>query len=274
MPSMLCYQNAFIGEKTRGVFSRLEPGKTYQGDLEYFSVLWEVSEQMAYFALLALDSAGALEVVIQSNGQISAAVVDGADLPDPLPDRHIAIICKDEWGNRSFRVVRYGSTPLPEENPEPLRLFNPGVDESKVAPAERSSAAVAGLIGERWNLIPDVVKVRDMRSRKKNVNARMRDAFWVEHWEEAIEMLCDESRFQWLRKSSPGWSANIDWFLRPGTVVKIIEGYYSEDRSNVESESAFERFKARFAAGESIRDIPDTPAQQRARARLKAQGFS
>lgn len=62
-------------------------------------------------------------------------------------------------------------------------------------------------------------------SRKKALNARLGDDWWADHWKEAIEI---GSKSPFLRgENDRGWKIDFEFFLKPETVTKIIEGKYS-----------------------------------------------
>jgi hypothetical protein len=101
--------------------------------------------------------------------------------------------------------------------------------EQKDAPPETAPAAAPispDEIIESWNkLSPQFKKACDW-SKKRNValGARVRESFWRDNWRAALEKL-PSSPF--LRgESERGWKANLDWFLKPDSVTKIMEGQY------------------------------------------------
>ncbi len=59
-------------------------------------------------------------------------------------------------------------------------------------------------------------------ARKAALLTRSRDPFFVANWKEAIEK-CRLSSFC-CGQNKTGWVANIDWFLKADTVVRIMEG--------------------------------------------------
>jgi hypothetical protein len=73
----------------------------------------------------------------------------------------------------------------------------------------------------RWNDSPGAVSARSIKgSRLKHFRARCRDPSW--DWGAALgkfPLTCFSS-------DPAGWQPNIDWFLRPETVGKILEGAY------------------------------------------------
>lgn len=72
--------------------------------------------------------------------------------------------------------------------------------------------------------------------RKTAAKARLRDGYFVANWKEAIAKV-GQSRFC-NGVNQRGWRANLDWFLSPDTVVKIMEGKY-DNRGAVVSPGIF-----------------------------------
>lgn len=82
-----------------------------------------------------------------------------------------------------------------------------------------------------WNEIPGVVHVRDMTpGRKKSLRARMADPTWTAHWAEGLQRVA-ASKFC-RGQGEGGWRANFDWFVRPDTLTKILEGVYDDRRTS------------------------------------------
>lgn len=62
--------------------------------------------------------------------------------------------------------------------------------------------------------------------RMKSFNARLRDSHWIDNWRTA---LAKAAALLWLRgENARQWVADIDWFLRPRTVARILEGKYDD----------------------------------------------
>lgn len=81
---------------------------------------------------------------------------------------------------------------------------------------------------EQWNLSALVNGWRPCRkmtaARANSLRQRLMDAWWRDNWREALQKA---GPIPGLRgQNDRKWIADIDWFLRPGTVVKILEGFY------------------------------------------------
>ena len=65
--------------------------------------------------------------------------------------------------------------------------------------------------------------------RRKQLLARWRDPWWREHWRQALER-AGPSRFL-NGANDRGWRIDLEFFLRPDTVAKIMEGKYDNRNS-------------------------------------------
>jgi len=87
-----------------------------------------------------------------------------------------------------------------------------------------SSSSVNDVVNE-WNLLGRPFgRVLRIGARESHLRNRLSDPWWCENWRSALEKM----------KTIPGlrgendreWVADIDFFLRPDTVAKILEGKY------------------------------------------------
>ena len=65
--------------------------------------------------------------------------------------------------------------------------------------------------------------------RRRSLEARLREPFFVQNWREAMAKIRKSSFCR--GKNDRGWRADFDWFVKPGSVVKIMEGKY-DDRTS------------------------------------------
>lgn len=78
--------------------------------------------------------------------------------------------------------------------------------------------------------------------RRKAMQARWRDPWWREHWREALDR-AGPSAF--LRGGNErGWVIDLEFFLRPDTVAKILEGKYDDRKPTRPGNSAAAREQA------------------------------
>jgi hypothetical protein len=114
------------------------------------------------------------------------------------------------------------STLYPNPTPNPVPE---GEDTTRnaSAPSPDLSAVV-----DAWNSLgPPFPSVRGLsEKRRRALRSRLADPDWRSSWRDALARL-PTSRF--LRgENDRGWRANIDWFLRPDSVTKILEGQYDD----------------------------------------------
>ncbi len=76
-----------------------------------------------------------------------------------------------------------------------------------------------------WNERSGGVKVRNLSpGRQSALRARLRNQFWVDNWRAAIDKIAT-SKFC-HGQNDRGWKADIDFFIRPDTISKVLEGKY------------------------------------------------
>jgi hypothetical protein len=76
-----------------------------------------------------------------------------------------------------------------------------------------------------WNSRNELAKVRSVtQNRKRAIKARMNDPFFRQNWKEAFQRML-ESPFL-TGTNDKGWRADFDWFIKPDSVPRIMEGKY------------------------------------------------
>lgn len=110
-----------------------------------------------------------------------------------------------------------------------------------------ASLAVANKIVNEWNMVDGVTMCRSVTpKRRQAVAARMKDQFWRENYSGAMERIRTLPALH--GKNDQGWRADIDWFLRPDTVARVIEGKYDNWKpTTTKSESRSRNNRAAFA---------------------------
>jgi hypothetical protein len=76
-----------------------------------------------------------------------------------------------------------------------------------------------------WNRIPGVVHVRELTvARKRSLEVRLSEPEWSESWQAGLAKIAAS---EFCRGTSDsGWKASFDWFIKPDTLTKILEGKY------------------------------------------------
>jgi hypothetical protein len=164
------------------------------------------------------------------------------ELPD-FGDR-VVKISAEKWWLKKFIQFQYGElnpsnrvhqaviSRLPKEGPC-KGLISP-ILGAKDKDKEKDSS-LGGSRGKElfdlWNSIitAPLQMVRGISdARKKAAAARLKERP-IDEWKQIIQRA---NRSSFCRGDNErGWTANIDWLLRPDTAIKIIEGKY-DDRTN------------------------------------------
>jgi hypothetical protein len=63
--------------------------------------------------------------------------------------------------------------------------------------------------------------------RRTALRARMRDPTWRDGWREALDRIPKCSFL--MGHGSRRWKADLEWFLRPDSVSRILEGKYDDN---------------------------------------------
>jgi len=112
-----------------------------------------------------------------------------------------------------------------------------------IKPRDEQSTAIldmdcseARAVLEAWNAMgkPFPYVQRLSPGRQKQMHARLANAIWVRTWRDAIKKIPQLPGL--CGANDRNWVAGIDWFLRPDTVDKILEGRYDHwgvDRANL-----------------------------------------
>jgi hypothetical protein len=141
-------------------------------------------------------------------------------------------------GKGNVRWKEDGAEPSPRPSPKPSVLKTGSrVEESRVeerttdaSEPAKHPAGPAPISGDEfktaWNAqVANVPKCRDWtKARAAKLKARCADAFWLARWREAMSKIGTSAFLQGGSKG--GWRADIDWFLQPDSVTKILEGKY------------------------------------------------
>jgi hypothetical protein len=81
--------------------------------------------------------------------------------------------------------------------------------------------------------------------RSKSIAARAKDAWWVANWQEALKRAGASPFFRGANER--GWVIDLDFFIRPDSCTRILEGKYDDrkpDQTTPPAASDFQRVKA------------------------------
>lgn len=134
---------------------------------------------------------------------------------------------------------------LPEKVEESEKnLLKKQEEETPEAGASSSAAEAADPLPDllkAWNGAGMGKVLKLTPGRRTHARARLSEAFFRGHYPEALQRL---SQSAFCRgENDRGWRADFDWFIKPDTLPKILEGKY--DNKSPGSANASKR-KARF----------------------------
>jgi hypothetical protein len=97
-----------------------------------------------------------------------------------------------------------------------------------------------------WNRVEGFQQIREMTEKRvKALRARTQDPGFRSRWREGIAMAGKTSFCK--GGGSQGWRADVDWFLRPDTLTRILEGAYCERKPAEKMAETPEQTEARIA---------------------------
>ena len=112
--------------------------------------------------------------------------------------------------------------------------------EAEAGQAPRPPSLSPADILVEWNSMAKrtgIPKASMTSSRRKSLKERLKDRQWRESFRDAIAAI---PKIPFLTGSNDrGWRANIDWFIRPDSVAKTIEGVYGRVDPNHKTDLEF-----------------------------------
>lgn len=143
---------------------------------------------------------------------------EGDESPDEMR-RKIYVESGNEKGIKTEAKGNETGNILPIPIPRPI-------PEEKRAPSADPPSLESELI-QTWNGIGGIVHVHKMTDRRKrSLKARLTDEDFAVNWRPALVRIAKSSFCRGMNER--GWRADLDWFLRPDTITKILEGKYDE----------------------------------------------
>lgn len=149
----------------------------------------------------------------------------------------------EQISETSENLRNFGKSPYTLHNNTEHNITEPDIKLVDVLSPElvkvdrkKENAVVDGIIKEvsnckdviaKWNSLeapfPKVIK---LGKRADVLRARLKDKWWSENWEKAMDIL---KTLDFCKgKNDRGWVADIEFFLRPDSVAKLLEGKYRD----------------------------------------------
>lgn len=127
----------------------------------------------------------------------------------------------------------------PQDNPVDKRPHNPKITSSSSSSSSSNNKEGEEVV-EAWNQSEFPKCMSISIKRKASIKQRMADPFFSQKWREALDRI-KTSAFC-TGKNDRGWKADIDWFLKPDSVVRIMEGKYDNRNGNSQTQQKFRMF--------------------------------
>lgn len=101
-----------------------------------------------------------------------------------------------------------------------------GVDVCDISPSgDGEESKKLPEVFQVWNGIDGVTHARQLTANRRTaMRNRLSDHVWAESWRQGAAKVAASDFCK--GQNSSGWRADIDWFLRPDTLTKILEGKY------------------------------------------------
>jgi hypothetical protein len=95
-----------------------------------------------------------------------------------------------------------------------------------------ASLAISNTVAKEWNMVDGITQCRSLTNKRRQaIAARWKEEFWRINWQKALEKIAKLPALH--GKNDQNWVADIDWFLRPDTVARVIEGKYDNWKPTV-----------------------------------------
>lgn len=173
--------------------------------------------------LVTLDAMLGCDGFAQSLVDVGWLRVREGSLEVPNYDRHLSMNAKIR-GNSQVRQQKSRSQKCHTKSvTKALPEIEIEIDNKEIEKKEVVEAFSKELL-QQWNTR---MGRRDHMTPKrlKAINARTRDRFFMENYEQALELA---SRSPFLRgENDRGWKADLEFFLKPDSIAKILEGKYT-----------------------------------------------
>lgn len=120
-------------------------------------------------------------------------------------------------------AVPVGSPPTTRDGP---RLV---LDEDASQDATATLKAAADRLAKAWNACQGVARVATWNEKRKSqLRQRLKSKVDGRPWMEvAIEVLTGGNfPHGWLKDNEKNWKPDLEWFMRPSSLPRVVEGYY------------------------------------------------
>lgn len=174
---------------------------------------------------------GALRgLICQSCNKVVGLVESGRSTISTKAEKCLSYVLKYSGGNAD---VINGNGTVTQSEAE--------ADTKEKGKAVKPTSPSPSIVVEAWNStsLPHIQNLSG--DRERHLGARLGEPFWVENFLKGIEM-ADKSDFL-KGKNDKGWKITFDFFIKPGSLEKILEGKYANNTPNGKTDTAPEFLK-------------------------------
>lgn len=129
--------------------------------------------------------------------------------------------------SQRYRERHHASSCVISRHPASSHTDTDTDTDKDLIPPKKEVLVVGKQVIDAWNAMSvtcGLSKAMATPNRIKKSNARLKEELWRESYQKAIDMIPNSA---FLRgENSRRWKANIEFFLRPDSVAKILEGKY------------------------------------------------
>lgn len=120
---------------------------------------------------------------------------------------------------------------------EQNRTEQKGMEQKEGMSIDIDSSSRSEDVVKLWNSQPSLPSIRDLTSdRRRALKTRLSEPFFRDNFVEGIQRIAASSFC--TGNNEREWTATFDWFLKPGSITKILEGKY-DGKKKSESSSRF-----------------------------------
>jgi len=194
-------------------------------DGEAYSRLMVQKDSAIYFSVWILL------LQVASRCQPRGTLLTSACQPHNAESLAIKTRAKLEWFEKSLPfLVQIGWLEIERQEGDSVLSAScqSGDEEGKEGMEWKEGKEAVMEIVELWNstTLPKCIDVNSRRA--SSAKTRLSEKFFRDNWRAGIEKLRVSKFCNGL--NDRGWRADIDWFLKPDTISKIIEGKYDEKK--------------------------------------------
>jgi hypothetical protein len=151
----------------------------------------------------------------------------------PTDDSDICAREIEAQSKKSAREIEAHSSCAREIEAQPERNPSATANHSSLSLSLKERGTEKDIVSE-WNRVAEQVSlprvVKLTADRQRALKARLADGWWTSNWQAALAII---PATPFCTGDNPrGWRADFDWFLRPGSAVKLLEGSYQNGNHN------------------------------------------